>query len=420
MDILLISENQQLHSKFKRVIQGHNHWKFFYCHKFDEITALQTKTPQLLFLDDANATLDATIAKFLLSHQPVLQLYAVTNSIDARKIKNYLSCGFATCISIEIPDNELLLKLIVAESNLPFKRELHELRENYTQLKNVQTQLVQAEKLAGIGRLAAGIAHEINNPLGFVSGNIEVLGKYIERYEAILDMVKNTDVLTDEACINTCREIAAFWKDKKVTRIRNDMRSLFEDTKEGLDRISNIVTGLKNFSRINQQNEKGLFNLNEGIKTTLIVARNELKYHCEIDFTAGDIPAIYVNGGQINQVILNMLINAAHAVQAKFPNDKGQITIRTYEENETICCMIQDNGCGMDETVIEHIFEPFFTTKDVGVGTGLGLGIAYDIIYNRHCGKIGVESKPGFGTIFTIYLPKTTEPEPSDDEINKK
>lgn len=416
MKIFLVSENQQLHTKFKRVVQGYSHWKFFRCHKCDEKDILKTKTPQLLFLDDATAAIDANAAKIFPSHQPFLQLFAVVNRIDAKKIKTYLSYGFDTCISVEIPDNELLLKLIIAESNLPYKRELHEIRENYTQLKNVQTQLVQAEKLAGIGRLAAGIAHEINNPLGFVSGNIEVLGKYIERYEAILDLVKNADVFTDETCITTCQEIANFWKAKKVTRIRNDMRSLFEDTKEGLARISNIVAGLKNFSRINQQNEKGLFDLNEGVKTTLIVARNELKYHCEIDFTAGELPAIYVNGGQINQVILNMLINAAHAIEEKFPNGKGRITICTYEEDETVCCMIQDNGCGMDETVIEHIFEPFFTTKEIGVGTGLGLGIAYDIIYNRHRGKIAVESKPGFGTKFTIYLPKTIEPEPSDDE----
>lgn len=333
----------------------------------------------------------------------------LTQLEELDRIEIYIKNGADYCLKKPLNEMNLIVQLIVAKNTINDRLSNAKIEQAYSNLKDMQMRLIQAEKLAGIGRLAAGIAHEINNPLGFVSGNTEVLEKYINRYESILELLKDAKNFSDEECVKVCQEIAVLWKSKKIDRIRNDMGNLFSDTKDGLNRISVIVTGLKNFSRVNQQDEKGLFDLNDGIHTTLIVARNELKYNCEVDFQPGDIPSIFVNGGQINQVILNMLINAAYAIKEKYNKEKGNIVIKTYRENDYVCCSIKDDGCGMNESTINHIFEPFFSTKPVGVGTGLGMGIAYDYIFVKHNGIIDIKSELGKGTEFIIKLPEKLE-----------
>lgn len=417
MKVVLVSDQERLREKLEAAAgESAQSWTIECCVPGAEKNFLAESAADLILLDDAGLRLERDLLEALRRIRPEAQLLIVVNGAGAQALGAYASCGADGVLGADCTVRELTARLLSAGSARGCELKLREVNENYSQLKAMQTQLVQAEKLAGIGRLAAGIAHEINNPLGFVAGNIEVLEKYINRYEIILDQVKNAGVFTDEACVEACKEIAQFWKAKRLSRIRNDMRSLFDDTKEGLSRISNIVTGLKTFSRINQQGEKGLFDLNEGIRTTLIVARNELKYNCEVEFEEGDVPAIYVNGGQINQVILNMLINAAHAIKEKFASEKGRISIATFQEDAFVCCSIKDNGCGMSEGTVQHIFEPFFTTKAVGVGTGLGLGIAYDIIFVKHGGSIGVTSEPGEGTEFVIRLPKQEEEAQKQEE----
>jgi signal transduction histidine kinase len=193
----------------------------------------------------------------------------------------------------------------------------------------------------------------------------------------------------------------------KFDYIREDMLEIINDTNEGIVRIADIVNGLKSFSRINRIEKRTLFNLNEGIKTTLLIANNELKYNSDVEFIENKISNIEVDGGQINQVILNILVNASHAIKNKFNNgEKGKIKIETIEDENNVYFKIEDNGCGMDKEIKNKIYEPFFTTKPEGEGTGLGLGIVYDIIVNKHKGDIKVESELNKGTKFEIALPK--------------
>ena len=181
------------------------------------------------------------------------------------------------------------------------------------------------------------------------------------------------------------------------------------DTREGLSRIEKIVISLKSFTRVSQFEERSLYDLNQGIETTLLIANNEIKYTTTVQFNAGQVPSVTANGGQINQVLLNILINATHAIKCKHGNEKGIIRIDTFPEDRFVCCEIHDDGCGMAEDVMKRVFEPFFTTKPVGQGTGLGLGIAYDIVVNKHGGRLEVSSTPGVGSCFRILLPMQQE-----------
>ncbi len=279
-----------------------------------------------------------------------------------------------------------------------------ELQDAMEMLKSTQLQMVQQERLAAIGQLAAGVAHEINNPLGYVSGNADMLKIYVQRYESILIQMRRlmTEQQQGTPC---CTYLDKIWEESKIDMVIGDMPDLMNDITEGLKRIAAIVNGLRGFSRNNLVEGKSTYDLNEGIKTTLLVANNEIKYNCDVGLELQDIEPVYANGGQINQVLLNIIINASHAIRAKFTNEKGLIIIKTYSEDGKVLCSICDNGCGMTQEVKNRIFEPFFTTKPVGQGTGLGLGIVYDIICKQHEGSIDVQSNLGEGTCFVFALP---------------
>lgn len=414
MEVLVVSENEKVYSEIDNIVKNDfDNWKVYNCSKISDINnIMQQKKINILILDNSFKEDDINnIFKYIAENKLNSKIYFIIlmNDGNLGKLKTYLNSGADNCLRFPIDKLNLQIQLLLAKDAIKSKIDNLELQEQLETLKDMQVKLIQAEKLAGIGRLAAGIAHEINNPLGFVSGNTEVLEKYIDRYESILEVLRNSRDFSTEESIEACQKIASLWKSKKIDRIRSDMPNLFNDTKDGLNRISVIVTGLKNFSRVNQQDEKGMFDLNEGIQTTLVVARNELKYNCEVDFQKGDIPDIFVNGGQVNQVILNMLLNAVYAIKQKYNKEKGTIAITTYKEDNYICCSIKDNGCGMSEETLNHIFEPFFTTKPVGVGTGLGMGLAYDTIFIKHKGIIDIKSKLGEGTEFIIKLPQEVE-----------
>jgi signal transduction histidine kinase len=281
-----------------------------------------------------------------------------------------------------------------------------ELQEALETLKTAQNQMVQQEKMAAIGQLAAGVAHEINNPLGFVSSNFAVLDKYVDRVEKMLgafERLRHHEMFRSAAPEHRCIEEA--WNENAIDPTRSDLKEIIADTREGLRRIAEIVNALKTFSRTNPGEEKKPFDLNAGSRTTLLIAGNVTKNNCIVEYTPTALPPIYANGGQINQVLLNVIVNAAHAIKEKFGTGKGLIAIRTQVEEPCVCCYISDNGCGMPTDVIKRIFEPFFTTKDVGQGTGMGLSLAYDIIVNKHGGKLEVKSEPGAGTCFRICIP---------------
>jgi len=295
------------------------------------------------------------------------------------------------------------------EAEQSAKLACEELDKANRELKEMQSQLVQNANLASIGQLAAGVAHELNTPVGFVASNLEALEDYVTKMQELLQMYGE---LTIE--IETSRKSELLDKATVIGRTRNSMRMdfiledlavLFDDSREGLKRINNIVHTLSDFSRIDQLANLDTYNINDGIKTTLIVAMNEFKYGIDVETEFSEVPLIICNTGQINQVLLNLLINAAQAIKSQERGDKGNIKIKTYATHDDLVCEISDNGPGIGPDCLPQIFDPFYTTKPVGQGTGLGLSISYDIIVTKHKGKLLVDSSPGKGTQFIMKLP---------------
>ena len=276
------------------------------------------------------------------------------------------------------------------------KKARKELAEAYADLKATQSQMLQREKMASVGQLAAGVAHEINNPVGFVSSNLTTLAKYIDRLTGFIH-------LQDKAVNSDLRqELQGARKELKIDYIAEDAKDLIRESLEGTDRVSTIVRGLKSFSRVDEAQRQAA-DINECLEATLNIVWNELKYKAAVTKEYGDIPRTICNPQQLNQVFMNFLVNAAQAIAKQ-----GEIRIRTSHENNWILVSIADTGCGIAAENLPRIFEPFFTTKEIGKGTGLGLSISYDII-KKHGGDIAVASEPGRGTTFTVKIPVVTE-----------
>ena len=272
----------------------------------------------------------------------------------------------------------------------------------YNDLKSAQSQMLQQEKMASIGQLAAGVAHEINNPVGFVMSNLNSLRKYTEK---LLAFIGSQDKAIREITGPGAQRrqallegLAAERKSLKIDYIAADALDLLEESLEGTERVKRIVQNLKSFSRLDQA-ENQPTDLNQAIESTLQIVANEIKYKATVHREYGEIPLTLCNAGELNQVFTNLLINAGQAL-----GEPGEITIRTWAEGGNIFLVFADTGCGMPPEISRRIFEPFFTTKEVGKGTGLGLSITYDII-KKHRGDIQVTSEKGKGTTFTIRLP---------------
>ncbi len=284
------------------------------------------------------------------------------------------------------------------------------LEKTLDNLERTQTQMLQSEKMASIGQLAAGVAHEINNPTGFVSSNIKTLGDYqqdmndlIEKYQELKDSLKKVpDGQLPEKISELLAEVEETEEDVDIAFIQEDVGELIGDCREGTERIKKIVNDLKHFAHPGEDKMKET-DINAGIQSTLNVVKNELKYKATVIKELGDIPIIHAYPQQLNQVFMNILVNAAHAIEKT-----GEIRIVTKEVDGMAEVRISDTGCGIAEENLHKIFDPFFTTKDVGKGTGLGMNIAYNII-NKHNGDIRVESTVGVGTTFIIQLPQNTE-----------
>jgi signal transduction histidine kinase len=297
----------------------------------------------------------------------------------------------------------------VSERTKELKRKNSELESAYRELQNAQSQVIHQEKMASIGQLAAGVAHEINNPLGFTISNFETLKKYMAKFIEVLSAYRafrcEALTLSETELQQKMEEIVVLERRNKVEYILNDIDTLFHETQDGLTRVGDIVKALRMFSRIDTQGVHDDYDLNEGVRNSLIVARNEIKYIAEIREELSDIPLVSAIGGQINQVLLNLILNAAYAIKEKGSQELGLITVCTYVTDGMVCCSVQDNGKGIPSSIQKDIFNPFFTTKPVGQGTGLGLSISYDIIVNKHQGKIFFDSIEGEGTTFFIQLP---------------
>ncbi|MDY6988067.1 MAG: response regulator [Thermodesulfobacteriota bacterium] len=273
--------------------------------------------------------------------------------------------------------------------------------------KRAQAQLLQSEKMASVGQLAAGVAHEINNPAGFVSSNLRTLSDYqkdivglMKEYKKLVEELEDrtADNGLPPSVIEQTKRILGLEKEIDVEFLLEDIMDLIGDCKEGTSRIKKIVLDLKDFAHPGEDKVQSA-DINKGIESTLNVIWNELKYKAKVAKEYGDLPLVKCYAHQLNQVFMNLLVNAAQAMEKQ-----GEIKISTRADNGYVEIDISDNGTGIPEENLSRIFDPFFTTKDVGKGTGLGLNMAYNII-KKHEGTIDVESTVGRGTTFSIRIP---------------
>jgi len=284
-----------------------------------------------------------------------------------------------------------------------------ELQETIKTLKTSNLQLLQSEKMASIGQLAAGVAHEVNNPVGFISSNLGTLRDYIEDVRQVIDAqrfsiktatecrdVEHYAAINAKAIVN----LNALLKKIDLDFLMGDMNDLLDESIDGVNRIRKIVADLLDFSRSHSSDYKHA-DINALLEKTLSMAWNELKYKTEVNRDFGELPAVYCNDGKMAQVFLNLLLNASHAIE-----ERGSITITTRHIGDDISIMIADSGVGIPKNIISNIFDPFFTTKNVSEGTGLGLHIVRSVI-EAHQGTISVDSQVGQGASFIILLPVT-------------
>ncbi|WP_375739668.1 ATP-binding protein [Pseudomonas boanensis] len=264
-------------------------------------------------------------------------------------------------------------------------------------LEKANAQLLQSEKLAAIGQLAAGVAHEINNPIGYVFSNLKTLTGYVNDLLRIVDSVDTVSSLED---------LQQLKRSLDYDYIRNDVEALIHESGDGIERVKKIIMALKDFSHIEEEAFHAA-DLHRGLDSTLNLVNNELKYKADVIKAYGELPAVECIPSQINQVAMNLLINAAHAIEGF-----GRITVRTGHEGAWVWLEVEDNGKGIEPRILHRIYEPFFTTKPVGKGTGLGLALSYNIV-QKHNGRIEAFSQPGIGTRFRIWLP-IQQPDPAE------
>ncbi|MDD5029676.1 MAG: ATP-binding protein [Rhodoferax sp.] len=278
------------------------------------------------------------------------------------------------------------------------QREKEEQRVLIEELEAAHNQLQQSEKLASIGQLAAGVAHEINNPIGFVNSNLGTLKNYIGDLLRLVDEIAHavTPLLATHPSVKT--QIDERCNAIDLVFLREDIDNLINESLEGTTRVRRIVQNLQDFSRTGAQDLE-LADLHAGLESTLNVVWNEIKYKANIVRELGELPMVECRPSQINQVFMNLLVNAAQAIA-----DHGHITLRSGRADDQVWVAVSDDGSGIAPDILARIFDPFFTTKPVGKGTGLGLSVSYGII-DKHGGRIDVNSQPGKGTTFTVWLP---------------
>jgi two-component system, NtrC family, sensor kinase len=288
-----------------------------------------------------------------------------------------------------------LLALVVDNANLHSEQldridrlsQLNEeMRAMNLQLQSAQQQLMQSEKMASIGQLAAGVAHEINNPVGYVYSNLGTLAGYVDELLRVVRHLSGKGSGPAPSC--------------DIDFLEEDIPALVSETREGLDRVKKIVQDLKDFSRVDKSDDWEPANLVKGLESTLNIVANEIKYKAAVVKELVPLPEVPCLLTQLNQVFMNLLVNAAQAIQ-----NKGTITLRSGFDDKNVWIEVADDGCGMSADVQARIFEPFYTTKPVGKGTGLGLSVSYSIV-QKHQGNIELVSAPGQGTSFRVVLPR--------------
>lgn len=382
---------------------------------------------------EINFSLEAEIAKELKEHtaQKLENINTISHFPISKQILHFEktislmppSCHFSMIVPIKIENKNVAVmefiysgmssfedsdQSIISDTSMRLGAILEtrhfqeKMKKNYLELKNTQQQLVHSEKMATLGVIAAGVAHEVNNPLCFLISNNETLNSYIKImqttlviYKEIHNSLRNKDI---EGYKKYNLSLLEYQKENDLEFVSNDSSVLLEENLFGLNRIKEIVQNLKKFSRVDES-EIAEADINDCISLTLKILANELKYKINLKTELNKIPRIVCFQGQIIQVLTNLIINAVHAIK-----DEGDISIKTFLQAEQICIKITDTGHGIPDDVLQNLFTPFFTTKPSGQGTGLGLSISLGII-QKHNGSIDIESKVNEGTTFTITLP---------------
>ena len=300
-----------------------------------------------------------------------------------------VSSGDALVLGLAIFDNSRAAANPALQQALrALSRKHDELSELSRKLQAANRQLLQSEKMAAIGQLAAGVAHEINNPVGFVASNLKTLAGYVQQLLQLVDHMSEWGGL----------ELQRLKQQFDYDFIRDDINGLLSESTDGVERVKRIISSLRDFSHSDDE----VFvqaDLHEGIRSTLNVVNNEVKYKAEVVCDFDELPLVECIPAQINQVVMNLLVNAAQAIE-----HDGRIVIHTELGADEVLIQVSDNGCGIAAQHLAQIFDPFFTTKPVGKGTGLGLALSFSIV-EKHGGSLTVSSEPGHGAVFTIRLP---------------
>jgi two-component system NtrC family sensor kinase len=402
--------------------------EIFLCHEPEKVKAIIDKNEiDILLLDVIMPKITGfDILNLLRSDEkyddiPIIMFTSLTDNESFKKCFEFGASDYINKPIIPVEFNARIKAAIdirtksnrLKEMIIEALKQNQELKELNTKLTDTKFHLVQSEKMAAIGQLASGIAHEINNPMGFVSSNFEILTKYFKRIsEYLLTVDEKLDELKadgNEQCKAKIEEINEKYKKLKLHVILAELDGILADSENGVHRVTEIVKTLRAFARTVQDDEKDTYSVLDILNQVILISRNEVKYVSEIILSVPEEIVVYCNKVQIGQVLINIIVNAAQAIKSQNRSEMGHISINADVDDEYICIHIADDGPGIPKENSDKIFEPFFTTKEVGQGTGLGLSISYDIISKKHNGFIEVDSKVGEGTVFTIKLPKLVQ-----------
>jgi len=272
----------------------------------------------------------------------------------------------------------------------------------------MEEQLHHSQKMELVGQLASGIAHEINNPLNFIQINFttqqEYFADFLSLFNGYRDFTSKLKV-TGQHIDPALQKLYHMEETLGIDELDCEMSAIFVESQRGIDRIKKIVEGMRSLSYRHAVDNKAFSDINKGVIETLTMARGEYRFCADIETNLEKVPLVFCVMDQVNQVLLNLVVNSAHAIQSQQRTANGRISIHTWSDSSNVYCSIADDGPGIPESIRAHIFNPFFTTKAAGKGTGLGLSISYDIIVNKHNGEIGMVCPQDGGTVFTFSLP---------------
>ncbi len=314
---------------------------------------------------------------------------SITLRDDSGKLSGYQGIMVDITNRIERENGQLRISLALTEANL--------------RTKSAQARLVQQARLASLGQLAAGVAHEVNNPLSFIVSNFRTLESYLSDLRDFIDAVGSR--LSGSAEQSLFAEVL---DERHVRTILDDSSAIVKESHQGFTRISSIIQELRTFARDDASSIEPSFDLNEAIEGAIVMTRNEWKYVATIRRELDDLPSISCSSNAIGQVLLNLILNAIQALRQDPRTREKFIAVCSWAEDDYVCCSVEDNAEGIPSDVVDKLYDPFVTTRPAGEGTGLGLSICYDIVVNRHGGDIAFDTNPGDGTRFIIRLPRNS------------